>query len=279
MTITESRLIIDSLGRQRIFIATSPSVFFQRMMDFVTARFQIVPGASSVCWQISAWINQYQNVQMTANAVNPFAPAESLNAQRLVPINRWTTQASQLAQQCQRYQPFWREAFWRTICANTTVRHVISTQTTNPSFLLPTDQSYGIYFDTFTRYISMLETLLAQNAPPITIHLALAPINYDFNTYLIAFSHAAPTRRFFTTRSGYMGLGPRNTQADDRVCIFDGGPVPMVLRPIATPTSSSSHIFPRRQQQQEHLLLIGECYVHGLMNGEAVAPGSQLRSF
>lgn len=222
--------------------------------------------------------HDYQNVQMTANTVNPFAPAESLNAQRLVPINRWITQASQLAQQCQRYQPFWREAFWRTICANTTVRHVISTQTTNPSFPLPVDQSYGVYFDTFTRYISTLEVLLAQNAPPIAIRLALAPIDYDFNTFLIAFSYAAPTRRFFTTQSGYMGLGPQNTQAGDRVCIFDGGPVPMVLRPVATPvSSSSSHIFPRGQQQQERLLLIGECYVHGLMSGEAVAPGSQLQ--
>ncbi|KAI1439855.1 heterokaryon incompatibility protein-domain-containing protein [Annulohypoxylon stygium] len=59
-------------------------------------------------------------------------------------------------------------------------------------------------------------------------------------------------RSFFFTQTGYMGLGP-DVQTGDLVCIFFGAEVPFVLRP-----KSACYEF------------IGDAYVHGVMEGEAV---------
>jgi len=59
--------------------------------------------------------------------------------------------------------------------------------------------------------------------------------------------------RFFTTMSGYVGIGPNTCQPGDKVVILFGCASPLVLRSIGS-----------RYQ------LVGECYVHGIMHGEAV---------
>ena len=75
----------------------------------------------------------------------------------------------------------------------------------------------------------------------------------------IAYKAAVRNRKFCTTSKGYMGLFPRGTQAGDRICVFLGGPVLFVLRPHK----------PSKSYQ-----LIGECYVHGIMDGEILeVPG------
>ena len=61
-------------------------------------------------------------------------------------------------------------------------------------------------------------------------------------------------RSFVTTCEGYMGLAPRNAQPGDQVCVLLGCDVPMLLRPAAN-------------SQYE---VVGSCYVHGLMDGEAL---------
>lgn len=59
-------------------------------------------------------------------------------------------------------------------------------------------------------------------------------------------------RRLFTTMQNYIGLGPRALREGDQIWILFGSKVPYVLRV-------------KGQQYQ----VVGECYVHGLMNGEA----------
>jgi hypothetical protein len=61
-------------------------------------------------------------------------------------------------------------------------------------------------------------------------------------------------RRFFTTQNGWIGLGPEKLQPGDKVCIFNGGKVPYILR-----LTEDYHQF------------LGDCYVHGIMDGEAAA--------
>lgn len=58
---------------------------------------------------------------------------------------------------------------------------------------------------------------------------------------------------FFVTPRGYMGVTPSNAQYDDYLCIAFGAPVPFVLR-----NSEGGYKF------------IGEAYVPGLMDGEAI---------
>jgi hypothetical protein len=60
-------------------------------------------------------------------------------------------------------------------------------------------------------------------------------------------------RRFFITEKGYLGLGPNKIETGDQVCILFGGKTPFILRKV-----------------EEHYKLIGEAYIHGIMNGEIV---------
>jgi hypothetical protein len=67
-------------------------------------------------------------------------------------------------------------------------------------------------------------------------------------------------RTLFVTSRGHLGLGDEKIKEGDRVCIFLGAPVPFVLRVNETKTSDG---MPLHQ-------LVGECYVHGIMYGEAL---------
>lgn len=67
-------------------------------------------------------------------------------------------------------------------------------------------------------------------------------------------SYICHQRKFFITAKGYFGIGPRVLQVDDTCSIFFGAEVPYILR----------------QCEDESFLFLGECYVHGIMHGEAI---------
>jgi hypothetical protein len=56
---------------------------------------------------------------------------------------------------------------------------------------------------------------------------------------------------FFTTKYGRFGLGQKDVTPGDLVCIFHGGRVTCILR-----------------KEQDHHILVGCAYVHGIMDGE-----------
>jgi hypothetical protein len=60
-------------------------------------------------------------------------------------------------------------------------------------------------------------------------------------------------RLLFITTKGYIGLGPGTMYPGDLVCILFGGITPFILR-----------------ANGDHYALVGEAYVHGLMDGEAI---------
>jgi len=61
-------------------------------------------------------------------------------------------------------------------------------------------------------------------------------------------------RKFFLTRLGRMGLGPMEAGIGDSLVICPGGKVVYVLRPLT----------------EERFELVGDCFVHGIMDGEAM---------
>ena len=69
-----------------------------------------------------------------------------------------------------------------------------------------------------------------------------------------AFEPAARGRRFCVTQDGYMGLVPTRAAMGDNICVFLGGAVPFVMR----------------KTDNRHYFLVGECYLHGLMDGKAL---------
>ena len=73
-------------------------------------------------------------------------------------------------------------------------------------------------------------------------------------------------RRLFLTMNGYLGLGPDTLQEGDVLCVLGGGDVPYILRPVKS-----------NDYSKMKYLLVGECYVDGLMSGEAVVALAQGR--
>jgi hypothetical protein len=62
-------------------------------------------------------------------------------------------------------------------------------------------------------------------------------------------------RTFLITEKGYYGLGPRITKPGDLCCVLFGADVPFILRKV---------------DGAEKYKLVGEAYIHGLMDGEAM---------
>lgn len=60
----------------------------------------------------------------------------------------------------------------------------------------------------------------------------------------------------FVTTKGYIGLARAGFGISDLICVFHGGEVPFLLRQI--------------DSLQEMFRFVGECYVHGIMDGEAM---------
>jgi hypothetical protein len=61
-------------------------------------------------------------------------------------------------------------------------------------------------------------------------------------------------RMLFLTQEGRPGIGPGSCQVGDLVVVLYGCSVPVVLR---------------WHEDVSHFSLVGECYIHGSMNGEA----------
>ena len=63
-------------------------------------------------------------------------------------------------------------------------------------------------------------------------------------------------RRIFHDGRDFLGLGPESMEVGDIVVVLLGGPTPYTLRPLVED--------PKRYK------LVGECYVSGIMNCEAL---------
>ena len=60
-------------------------------------------------------------------------------------------------------------------------------------------------------------------------------------------------RRLMISEKGYIGLVPIDCRSGDRICVLSGCSIPVILR-----------------QKGDYHILIGECYVHGIMDGQAI---------
>lgn len=102
--------------------------------------------------------------------------------------------------------------------------------------------------------VTRLPLLLPNNSKAERLKSKCSPSNIaDPSRYTHALNPSI-NREIFITTSGYLGLGPAGMMEHDSVVVLFGGHVPFVLR--ATDTGQWR--------------LIGECYVYGIMNGEAL---------
>jgi hypothetical protein len=81
---------------------------------------------------------------------------------------------------------------------------------------------------------------------------------FDFSEYAGTMCF---NKRLFRTSKGYIGLGPATTRPGDIVTVLSGCRVPFVLLPEQNEGESPS---------ESRFILNGECYIDGIMFGEAM---------
>ncbi|KAI4187640.1 MAG: hypothetical protein L6R41_002665 [Letrouitia leprolyta] len=141
-------------------------------------------------------------------------------------------------------------AFWKTLVAG---KDHTGFQRSPPDYA----DIFALLFDTATSHSPAFSSYQPSN-PKRKLTLANLERRRPSHTYRqmqVAFKAAVEGRVFGTTDRGDMGLFPRGTRVGDRVCVFEGGHVPFVLR---------------GDERHGRYRLIGECYQHGLMDGQII---------
>ena len=127
------------------------------------------------------------------------------------------------------------EVKWRTLIANTTAP---------PKSKAP--PYYGEQYKAWREHIKFGATLSKDRRAKTSSQSQYADALLLVSQY-----------RVFRTRGGFVGLAPLSARVGDQVCVFLGGVVPFVIRPS--------------EERVGMYRLIGGCYIHGLMDGEAFA--------
>jgi hypothetical protein len=151
-------------------------------------------------------------------------------------------------------------SFWKTLVAGKDYsgRNACPTEYAEIfSFLLDlsTGKKPSLFEQTYTR---------RQESGRMTLSsLQQRTLGRTFKDVRKAFSNAASGRRMCVTEKGFVGLIPRISTPGDIVVVFPGAAVPFVLRTAApfVPRAVESHDL--------EMWMVGECYVHGIMDGEA----------
>lgn len=134
------------------------------------------------------------------------------------------------------------EAFWRTLICGVDLKCRIA------------PEIFAEYYKTCIQLLFQTDTLYKN------LHLQTKPLP-DFvlengskaaKFESAAWNRAAAGRRFCCTNNGYLGMVPVLAKKGDKICAFLGAATPFVVRPKGDGVYQ----------------LVGECYVHCMMNGE-----------
>ena len=113
----------------------------------------------------------------------------------------------------------------------------------------------------FSRFMALLE---GRN-PPRTF----ADLTPDQSHELASLAVLNTTLRFCKTRNGRLGQCQPGSKVGDVVCVFFSAPTPFVIRPRPKDDSDEMITFE----------FVGECYIHGVMDGEALGMGLEEEMF
>jgi len=114
------------------------------------------------------------------------------------------------------------------------------------------------YFEAYTdKLLSFADTEMAHTtedvAPIYEHHENQYHPNVDPYGYQLLAQQVGIARQVFNTLKGYLGIGPNIQQPNDQIWVLLGAKSPFLLRP-----------------KGDYFLVVGECYVHGFMKGEAI---------
>ncbi|PVH72587.1 HET-domain-containing protein [Cadophora sp. DSE1049] len=126
------------------------------------------------------------------------------------------------------------EVYWRTLIANRGKNWAEATE------------DYAFQYEECRRFF---DTTTIDSLTSIEQLLSL-------NLYFACVVSLLLTSRVGTSENGFVGLVPMSSQIGDLICVFNGGAMPFIIRPSA--------------EIEGMFRLIGGCYIHGLMRGEAL---------
>ena len=138
------------------------------------------------------------------------------------------------------------DAFWRTLIGDQG-RHIY-----------PAPEQYGRHFENYLAHAAARKA----GYPGVPRSQEKLTVSEKANPLLqqAVLGYVAPYRKLFTTKKGTIGLGPRSMKPGDLVCILSGGRVPFIVR-----------------AEGSYFRLVGESYVHGLMEGQAIKDGIEFQ--
>lgn len=133
------------------------------------------------------------------------------------------------------------DAYCRTLCVN-----FFASEYLPPLALMSGYQMPG--------YQESREWLSSILSPPETDMEIDSNVASGYEPYLRWVGYYTRGMSLFTTEEGHIGLAPAAAKLGDRVCVLLGSSAPFILRPT-------------RDKQYE---VVGHCYTHGIMGGEAL---------
>lgn len=125
-----------------------------------------------------------------------------------------------------------------------------------------TPDSFRIFYQTLLDPMNQASRYRSRNASDSAELAKVAELEAEKRCFDVSVRQALESRCFFTTSSGFIGLGPRDTRCGYYVTIFLGGNMPFIIKDKST-----------------HHCLVGEAYVHGIMDGERMIPSVELQEF
>ncbi|KAF4625940.1 hypothetical protein G7Y89_g12221 [Cudoniella acicularis] len=144
------------------------------------------------------------------------------------------------------------EAFWRTIISNTVRR------TPTTALQYPVPLNWNEKFESWKTSILDPDFDHVQNLQNFEPR---GDRGQDFNLNFIV---ACQSRCFAISEGGYMVLVPELAKKGDKVCVIPGIGLPVVFR---------------KNEKGDLWVYVGTCYVHGLMDGEAINLGRPVMDY
>ncbi|MCJ1457088.1 hypothetical protein MMC28_007454 [Mycoblastus sanguinarius] len=174
-------------------------------------------------------------------------------------VSDWCDEALAIASSLDPYptgEP-WEEAFWRTLLANK---------------MYDGSQAPSSWAQNYQSFQTMLEldrldvasgpsgrrTGKLNDSSPDWTGYGSAHEKHQAGLFLMSSRQAIINRSFCATENGYIGLTP-GAEPGDLICSLFGAPVPYVLR-----------VNEFEEGHGQTYTLVGECYVHGFMDGKLV---------
>jgi hypothetical protein len=192
-----------------------------------------------------------------------------------MPAGRWTS--DEMFQLATKYEKFWkqlvnnpyttdpyphstqdqslREAFRRTICTDKDWFRWIESP----------DEFYNLFPD----WEEKIKSFLVEFGEPFPGgREAMYELLKSMDRVTEQVKSSCGGRQLFITKKGYVGLCPPYALREDIISITPGIHVPLVLRPVNTANVKGSR---KAKCATKRYKFVGECYMHGVMNGEALS--------